>query len=278
MSRKDRTWRRLLAIAILLTLLLSGCQRADETAPAAPLPDLQQIAKLYKIEIVASEARFSVANTYGRIEGNCAAAESLASYARLFAPEFTLYPQELVARSQLKRVVLCTDLFFAGQRRNAVPDFEHDTIYLDVSRGSYSKPYLREVIHHEFFHVIDFRDDGELYHDASWEALNPADFKYGNGGRNAQDIDTTSVLTDKWPGFLNHYSTTGVEEDKAEMFAHMIVDSAYVEQRAKNDRVIEAKVARMKALLVSFCPEMNQQFWEKVRTMERSDEAMSPSN
>ena len=52
-----------------------------------------------------------------------------------------------------------------------------------------------------------------------WDALKPKDFKYGSGGKNAQDISTTSLLTEKYPGFLNHYSTTAVEEDKAEVLA-----------------------------------------------------------
>ncbi len=62
-------------------------------------------------------------------------------------------------------VVRARELTFAGQRRNAIPDFEHDTLYLDVSRGAYSKSYFRKVIHHEFFHIIDYRDDGSLYND-----------------------------------------------------------------------------------------------------------------
>ena len=109
-------------------------------------------------------------------------------------------------------MVLCKELSFAGQRRNAIPDCEHETLYLDVSRGSYSKTYLRGVIHHEFFHIIDFRDDGSVYQDKRWKALNPEKFRYGSGGRTVQDLAKTSVLTDKYPGFLNHYSTTGVEE------------------------------------------------------------------
>lgn len=271
MSRVDLRLRTFSAILILVTLLLSGAARAQNEASADALGELEKVATAYKIEIVGAAPRFPVKTTHGNIDGKSADRKTLESYAALFAPEFMLYPPDLVKRSQLKRVVLCKELSFDGQRRNAIPDYEHDTLYLDVSRGAYSKPYLRKVIHHEFFHIIDYRDDGSVYQDKRWEVLNPAKFKYGSGGRTVQDLQKTSVLTDKFPGFLNHYSTTGVEEDKAEVFANLLINPAYVEDRAKKDRVLKAKVERMRDLLFSFCPDMKEEFWEKVRRMKRSD-------
>src|SRR5204863_9871526 len=76
----------------------------------------------------------------------------------------------------------------------------------------------------------------------------------------------------KYPGFLNHFSTFGVNEDKAEVFANLIVDSAYVERRATKDPVLRAKVQRMRELLAEFCPAVNDEFWEKARKLKRFDE------
>jgi hypothetical protein len=252
-------------------MLFSGGRRAQGQGTEAPLTALDSVSKAYEIGVNTAGLNFPVKITYGAIDGKNADSQELRGYAGLFASEFALYPRELVKRSQLKRVLLCTELSFAGQRRNAIPDFEHDALYLDVSRGSYNKVYLRKVIHHEFFHIIDYRDDGSLYRDERWSLLNPNEFKYGNGGRAAQDVRETSVLTNKFPGFLNHYSTTAVEEDKAEMFANLIVDLEYVEDRAKKEQAINSKVERMKELLARFCPEMNDEFWEKVRRMKRDD-------
>jgi hypothetical protein len=257
------------AILTLVTFQLSACARVEKETSTVAVGEFEQVARAYKIKIVAMEPAFPVKTWHGKIDGTSADGKTLANYAGLFAAEFSLYPPDLVKRTRLARVVLCADLSFAGQRRNAIPDYEHDTLYLDVSRGAHNKAYLRTVVHHEFFHIIDYRDDGSVYTDERWAALNPAKFKYGTGGRNAQDVQTTSVLTDKFPGFLTHYSTTAVEEDKAEVFAHMIVDSDYVEERVKKDRVIKAKVARMRELLIKFCPDMNEKFWEKVRRMKR---------
>ncbi|MCE9548136.1 MAG: hypothetical protein K8T25_21900 [Planctomycetia bacterium] len=263
---------RLLRIAFLAVIFFSITECGRSETPETPRGELAKIAETFKIEVLTTGLVFPVKSTYGTIEGKNADAKALQDYSTLFAPEFSLYPPDLMPKAHLKRVVLCRDLAFAGQRRNAIPDFEHDTLYLDVSRGTYSKAYLRKVIHHEFFHMIDFRDDGNLYKDDSWQSLNPASFRYGSGGKTVQDVPETSVLTTKLPGFINHYSTTGVEEDKAEVFANLIVDFAYVESRTKNDSVLNNKVNRMKKLLNEFCPAMNDKFWETAQKSTRSDE------
>ncbi len=271
MSSVNLRSRSCSAILILVTVLLSSAVGVQGEASVNAIGELEKIAKAYKIEIVTADARFAVKTTHGRIKGKNADRKELQDYVSLFVPEFALYPPGLVQRSQLKRVMLCSELSFAGQRRNAIPDYEHDTLYLDVCCGTYGKTYLRKVIHHELFHIIDYWDDWNVYQDEDWASLNPAKFKYGSGSPNAQELEEESVLTDKFPGFLNYYSTTGVEEDKAEVFANLIVDLEYVEDRAKKDRVLDAKVERMKELLVKFCPEMNDKFWEKVRKMKRAE-------
>lgn len=272
-----RMLRSFSVMLVIAVLMCAGAVRAeDATAGANTLEELGRIAKVYQFEIVTAGERFPVKSTYGVIDGQNAERTALDRYVDLFAPEFTLYPADLVKRSQLKRIVLCQKLSFAGQLRNAIPDYEHDTLYLEVDRGAYNKGYLRKVIHHEFFHIIDYRDDGRVYQDDPWGELNPPKFQYGKGGRNVQDINTTSVLTDKFPGFLNHYSTTGVEEDKAEIFANLIVEAAHVQARAKRDAVLKAKVERMKELLVTFSPEMNEKFWEQAGKLPRADEAPTP--
>jgi hypothetical protein len=90
------------------------------------------------------------------------------------------------------------------------------------------------------------------------------EFCYGGGGWTARDDPQAFVLTDRYPGFLNRYSLTGVEEDKAEVFAHLMGNFATVERRSRTDPVLRARVARMKELLATFCPAVDSAFWEKV--------------
>jgi hypothetical protein len=268
---RENLWSRTFFALLQLAFLVPGAARGQSGLPAESREKLDKLAKADKIEIVTADPRFPVMSTYGTIDGKQGDNKESQACIGLFASEFALYPAELVKKSQLKRIVLCSELSFGGQLRSAIPDYEHDALYLDVSRGSYSKTYLRTVVHHEFFHIIDYKDDGSVYKDDRWSALNPPKFTYGNGGAAVQNDPETSVLTDKYPGFLNHYSTTGVEEDKAEVFAHMIVDHDYVMGRVKEDPVLKAKFERMRELLSTFCPEMNDKFWNKVRAVKRAE-------
>ena len=169
--------------------------------------------------------------------------------------EFSNYPTALFALAGCARIVLCTKLAYAGQLRAAIPDWEHNTLYIDTQRGARSPGYPEHVLHHEFFHLIDHADDGDVYNDTTWKALNPIGFRYGTGGVNAQTSRNTGALTDSMPGFLTHYATTGVEEDKAGLFAFSITHRDYIAARIKTDATLAAKVVRLKAILKNLCPD-----------------------
>lgn len=225
---------------------------------------LAEIEKAYGIEIVHRSPTFPVRTSHGNIHGVAASDKAVENYAKLFATEFSLYPPELVRKTRLKRVVFCAELDFAGQRRTAIPDFEHSTLYLDIERAADDRVYVLKVLHHEYYHVIDYADDRLVYEDREWSALNAPEFRYGEGGRSVQDQSDTSVLTDRYPGFLNHYSTTGVEEDKAELFANLMVDPEYVVRRMEHDPVLTSKVHRLKRTLEQYCDRVDTAFWERV--------------
>ena len=76
--------------------------------------------------------------------------------------------------------------------------------------------------------------------------------------------DPWSGVTWDKPGFLNRYATSGVEEDKAEIFAHLMTEYALVGKRAATDDVIFKKMSAMKALLAKFCPDLNEVFWDEL--------------
>lgn len=254
---------------VLLWTVCPSSTNAQGKNPKKDADPLPALAKSLQIEIVTLKPTFPVKTANGEINGKAAEATTLERYIPVFAAEFKLYPIELIKQTALKRVIIAAEVSFAGQLRSAIPDWEHDTLYLDAARGANNKTYLRKVIHHEYFHLIDYRDDGLIYKDERWANLNPKNFKYGTGGKNAQDNASTSVLTDKYPGFLNHYSTTGVEEDKAEIFANLMVDAKYVDERIKNDAVLKAKTQRMRELMKSFCPQLTDKFWDNARKLAR---------
>ncbi|HAD58245.1 MAG TPA: hypothetical protein DCG12_03225 [Planctomycetaceae bacterium] len=76
-------------------------------------------------------------------------------------------------------------------------------------------------------------------------------------------------MTTNYPGFLNHYSTTAVEEDKAEVFAHLVVNAEYCRQRAAKDKVLSAKFDRMKLSLNKWCSALDTSFWQRAEMVRR---------
>jgi hypothetical protein len=216
------------------------------------------------VEIVWQGHPFPVKSYHGPISATSATAEEIARYRPLLERELSLYPRECFKQSKLRRIVVCRGLSFNGQARAAVPDFEHDTLFLDAVAGDYDRRYQRSTIHHDYFHMIDYKDDGSLDSDREWSRLNPGKFQYGKGGAKMQDDPNSGSDWDA-PGFLTRYATSAVEEDKAEVFAHLMTDYAAVVERSKSDPVIDRKISAIKALLTRFCPSMNESFWQRVR-------------
>src|SRR4051812_9590507 len=99
--------------AILLPTILSF-----QGTKAAPFQErLSEAAKTYGIEILHEAPIFPARTSWGVIEGKKAAGKSLERYTPLFLREITLLPTTLIAKAKLKKVVLCEELSFAGQRR-----------------------------------------------------------------------------------------------------------------------------------------------------------------
>lgn len=255
-------------LAYSLLMLGCGAARAQTSSPAA---DIREVARKYRLEIVTQAPQFPIKIRSGVIDGAEADRGDLDSYWPIFAFEWSLYPEDLVKRTGLKRVVFCKSLSFEKQFRTGIPDFENNVLYLDVNRGRHDDMYVRKVIHHEFFHIIDLRDDGKLYEDERWTGLNPPGFKYGPGGAKLQHDPTVTTTGNDAPGFFNRYAAAGVEEDKAEVFAHLMVEPRKVVERTRTDKYMRAKVERMNELLAEFSPFMNASFWQSVERASRQD-------
>jgi hypothetical protein len=226
-----------------------------------------ELSQRYGIALVYREENVTPLLAGKSIKGSVARKKDLESYLSILKQEWSLYPRELVEKTKLKRLILCSDLAWDGQQRTAIPDFGGDALYLDVSRGRGHDDYVRKVIHHEYFHIIDWRDDGRLYQDAEWTALNSPGFKYGRGGAAVQDDSSVSLPNDTVAGFVDKYAASGVEEDKAELYSYLLVTPGVLEPRLKTDTILQAKVARMKELLASFCAKADGAFWDAARKL-----------
>lgn len=187
----------------------------------------------------------------------------MSKYTPLFVKEWSLYPASLPKAAKLEKITFGAGLAVDGQARAAVPAFGLSTMLYDPGMGAHNSHYQRVVIHHEFFHMIDWRMRF-LEKDPEWKNLNPPDFRYGSGG---DKMRTSGVgeLTDTIPGFLTRYGTAAVEEDKAELFAHLIVDGDFVRKRAAADRVLQSKIDLLKTRLKKFDANMGDGFWAQFK-------------
>ncbi len=226
---------------------------------------LAQLADQFHIVIETEDESFPVQSSSGLIEASNPNSSDLKTYLPIFLDEFAQYPPEVILRSGLKKIVLCRDLKVADQATAGLADHDNEILYLDTGIGKdFPAKLLCLVIHHEFFHIIDSKEN-HTYTDSSWSALNEPDFKYGSGWQSAKKTATMFMLNYALVGFLNRYSMSAVEEDKAEMFANMMVDYRRVKERIElDDPILEAKFLRIKEFLRKFCPSFNDAFWAKV--------------
>jgi hypothetical protein len=215
---------------------------------------------------VVSNGDWSVRATGGEIEGrapNPVAAEKLATF---IEDRLRLIPGELFTQMQLERIVICSRLAFAGQKRLAIPIYSTTEMAYDVDLMSSSDNYARQVFYHELFHMIDWLDDYELSPDLEWAALNPPGTKYGEGGSESRTQPFFAKIS---AGFTSWYAQSAIEEDKAELFAELMTHQRRLSAKIEKDAVLEAKVALMKKRLHAYCSACDDAWWTKVALAEK---------
>lgn len=192
---------------------------------------------------------------------------ALKRFAGLFSQEFSKYPVSFINRSNLKYVVFVKKLTVFSQRRSAMPDYLKEVLYLDIYVGDYDSTYQKHIIHHEFYHMVEQEFNGSAYYkDPAWSALNAPGFQYGTGGKNARG-SSMYPLTHPEDGFINLYSRSGLEEDKAELYASLFIreEASRVNGWAQNDPVLRSKLEFMKKFLQDRSNgEFNDSFWTSI--------------
>ncbi len=187
--------------------------------------------------------------------------ERLGGYLELFSREFGKYPPEFVDKTGLKRVYLCKNLKIGEQYRAAAPDYISETLYYDVYKGWKTPGYHTDVIHHEYYHMIEEQLNGDVYYkDPKWAAINPAEFVYGQGGHTVQGVKDVGAYVHPQEGFIAGYAMSGLEEDKASIFACLMTEAnrAKIMEWSQSDKRLAAKIEYMKGFLVETCGDMER--------------------
>jgi hypothetical protein len=249
---------RTLLLFLLFALMVTGGRAA------VPFDELAQEYRAHGgVELVADGAVFPVKLPAGPLTARNVARVDLDLYLLLFRKEFGKYPAELFPLAGLKRIVFCRELAFKGQMRTAVADPDNGVLYLDVRSGVFPPSYRRKMIHREFYRLIDNASrDGSG--DAGWVALNPPGTLYGSGKVYPPGDNPGSVISHPTAGFLNVNSLSSVEEDKAEIFANLMVNDLKTRLLLRQDDVLVAKIQLLKQSLQQFCGKADAMFWTRV--------------
>ncbi len=213
--------------------------------------DLQSLAENYGIEIC-----WEVEKNKEGISHLPAGLAELPRARELIYSELSIYSPAVIKESRLERIVLCSSLVANNADARGAMVAQEGSLYLDV-RLIEMWTRVRRTFHHELFHCIDYRDDLWKYADPDWEKLNEEGFKYSR-----KKFSGKADLFVHRLGFMTNYSMTAVHEDKAELYAHMIVYYNHVLGRSERDPILKKKVARMQELLKHFSIEFNQSFWD----------------
>ena len=183
------------------------------------------------------------------IEGEPATESDLDCYTPLFFMEFWIYGKSFIKKSKLKKIILLHNIMYKNseytQERAGCPEYETSRS-ITFATHERNLAYIRIVLHHELFHYIDYSDDLN-YDDDGWDILNQKGFEYGNGG----DSEREWIKLEKNQiGFINHYSTTALEEDRAEIYQYLI--SCPDEALNNNDIIVSKKAKRIQKFLNNF--------------------------
>lgn len=256
---------RLFSLVSLIALV--GCAPLEAQSFSLP-KDWEGFAKARGLRLTASYVPTSSTRSWN-VTSKPIDSKSLPTarvFWKYFQEEFGKYPTAFLKRVGLKEINFVTRLAVGGMPVKAMPDYVNERLVLDVDMAD-DEWYSRHVVHHEFYHLVEEQMFGSAYYkDPVWAAMNTKGFKYGNGGASAQNPEVTP-LTHPHPGFINLYSESGLEEDKAEMWTVVMFgdDWRTVSPWMKKDAILRKKAEYLEKFAKKTCPEMDAKFFTRIR-------------
>jgi hypothetical protein len=191
---------------------------------------------------------------------------SLKTYGAIMIDEWSKYPTDWVANSNLEYMVFIKNLYI-NFYRGATPDPVGHALYYDpVYDTTYGDKYARETLHHEYDHLIEYNYFNSYNHsDPTWLSLNPSGFQYGNGGASCYSggcpFGEHAVQC-----FASGYATSGIEEDKAEVYAYLMASESHQDLKSwlPSDACLANKVNNYKQFIASHSPEMSSAYFDQI--------------
>jgi hypothetical protein len=248
----------MLAIGVLPLLL--GTKPAENADRDYVQCRIREVSGTLGVTIIADG---EVHDSWGAVSyGTPANQRELLHYLELVEREFSKYPEDYLNQSRAHTLILVNDLKYCDQPRAAIPDPYRKQLYLSVN-GAFritSERYLAHVMHHELHHLTEYSMWRNMTFDWNeWISLNGDGFCYGSGGADAYAeylANGTDFYSPVNPhqGFINRYSLTGDEEDRAEMMAFIMTDyeRPMVTELLQKDQILWEKSRLLARLFADF--------------------------
>ena len=156
---------------------------------------------------------------------------------KLIEENFNKYNSDFLKKINLKYVVLCENLSVSGIDAGGVPNHRMKTLIINIK---FEKKHFQRILHHEVFHLINesFKD---LFAYDNWKDFNHKKFNYAECSTCSSDRLNLSLL-EETKGFLTEYSMSTPSEDMAEIFSFLMFNKNLIEEKVKNDSILNKKV------------------------------------
>jgi len=153
------------------------------------------------------------------------------------------YNSKFLKKINLKYIVFCESLYISNINTGGIPDNKNRTLIIDIK---FNEKYFERMIHHEIFHMIQnsYKDD---FNDKKFSLFNNTDFEYAECSTCSDRLNLD--LYENTNGFLTEYSKTIPSEDMAEIFSFLMVNKNLIEEKIKNDTILNNKVNFIKTNL-----------------------------
>jgi hypothetical protein len=165
--------------------------------------------------------------------------------------ELARYPRPVLARAPFERLLLTRNITMHDRDWGGLARVEERTIVLGVGCPCPTcRAAARQTLHHEVFHMLDVAISGRSWSASSWRDLNAADFSYfGYDGWPSSPAD----------GFVRGYSMAHESEDRADVFAELMVNGASFAPRVAADPILRAKVDWLVRAVHGQYPELDEE-------------------
>ncbi|MFA5259950.1 MAG: putative zinc-binding metallopeptidase [Candidatus Omnitrophota bacterium] len=187
--------------------------------------------------------------------------KSLAGYLKLLHEELRKYPECFYQKTLLEAIVLVKRQFYDSRPLDGLYQRNTRVVVFDFMRNREHAIKQRLNVHHELYHMFE-NQNGLAWRFRNWESLNVPGFSYQTPEISQPVKNPLNYFAPPVQGFVTYYAMKSPAEDRAEIFAALMIASQnrVVRRWMEKDTVLRDKVYALKEAVIELCPTMREKF------------------